>query len=191
MISCARVASVNAHLYAQLSTTRGRQNIRSARSPRCACLFDTHEKVGYSPSTQGFISEDPIGFSGGDVNLYAYVSNDPVNYTDPSGHSLVGRIARLVGGKLLEGRRITMREAQQIRRLEGNIIMDEQRIGRQVESGAFRNDRTGEHAPRSSSRTGLEPALSDRRKKGTHFLQKRCFLLSGELNDAVRAKLHY
>jgi RHS repeat-associated protein len=39
----------------------------------------------YSPALQRFISEDPIRFAGGDVNLYAYVRNDPMNYTDPSG----------------------------------------------------------------------------------------------------------
>jgi RHS repeat-associated protein len=32
-----------------------------------------------------FMSEDPIGFSGGDVNLYAYVGNRPVNWVDPLG----------------------------------------------------------------------------------------------------------
>jgi len=39
----------------------------------------------YSPSLQRFISQDPIGFAGGDVNIYAYVGNDPINFTDPSG----------------------------------------------------------------------------------------------------------
>jgi RHS repeat-associated protein len=32
-----------------------------------------------------FISEDSIGFAGGDTNLYRYVGNSPTNYTDPSG----------------------------------------------------------------------------------------------------------
>jgi RHS repeat-associated protein len=32
-----------------------------------------------------FMSEDPIGLNGGDVDLYAYVGNDPVNSTDPFG----------------------------------------------------------------------------------------------------------
>lgn len=32
-----------------------------------------------------FISEDPIGFDGGDVNLCAYAGNNPVNRIDPSG----------------------------------------------------------------------------------------------------------
>ena len=39
----------------------------------------------YHPSLQRFISEDPIEFAAGDVNLYAYVSNSPVGYSDPHG----------------------------------------------------------------------------------------------------------
>jgi uncharacterized protein RhaS with RHS repeats len=31
------------------------------------------------------ISEDPIGFAGGDPNLYAYVFNTPTSLRDPSG----------------------------------------------------------------------------------------------------------
>ncbi len=36
-------------------------------------------------ANSGFLSEDPIGFAGGDANLYRYAGNDPVNYRDPSG----------------------------------------------------------------------------------------------------------
>jgi hypothetical protein len=32
-----------------------------------------------------FISQDPLDFSGGDTNLYAYAWGDPVNYVDPVG----------------------------------------------------------------------------------------------------------
>jgi RHS repeat-associated protein len=39
----------------------------------------------YDAKIGRFISEDPIGFEGGDVNLMAYVGNNPVNYTDPLG----------------------------------------------------------------------------------------------------------
>ncbi len=35
-----------------------------------------------------FISEDPIGFEGGDVNLMAYVGNNPVLLIDPNGLEL-------------------------------------------------------------------------------------------------------
>ncbi|MBI5674311.1 MAG: hypothetical protein HZC48_00585 [Nitrospirae bacterium] len=39
----------------------------------------------YSPELQRFISEDPIGLDGGDVNFYAYVGNNPVSWVDPLG----------------------------------------------------------------------------------------------------------
>ena len=41
----------------------------------------------YHPGLQRFISEDPIGFNGGDVNLYGYVGNDPLNLIDPLGQA--------------------------------------------------------------------------------------------------------
>jgi hypothetical protein len=39
----------------------------------------------YDPGQGRFLSEDPIGFAGGDTNLYAYVGNDPVLFADPLG----------------------------------------------------------------------------------------------------------
>jgi RHS repeat-associated protein len=39
----------------------------------------------YSPTLQRFVSEDPLGFGGGDANLYAYVGNSPTSSTDSSG----------------------------------------------------------------------------------------------------------
>ena len=38
----------------------------------------------YDPSLGRFISEDPLGFEAG-VNFYAYVNNNPINASDPSG----------------------------------------------------------------------------------------------------------
>lgn len=32
----------------------------------------------YNPETGRFLSEDPIGFLAGDVNLYRYVNNNPM-----------------------------------------------------------------------------------------------------------------
>ncbi|MEN0059963.1 MAG: RHS repeat-associated core domain-containing protein, partial [Bdellovibrio sp.] len=37
------------------------------------------------PELGRFISEDPIGFGGGDYNLFRYVASDPINHIDPSG----------------------------------------------------------------------------------------------------------
>jgi RHS repeat-associated protein len=39
----------------------------------------------YDPQLGRFVSEDPIGFRGRDVNLYGYVKNSPLSYRDPSG----------------------------------------------------------------------------------------------------------
>ena len=39
----------------------------------------------YDPHTGRWLSEDPIGFSAGDSNLYRYAGNDPTKMTDPAG----------------------------------------------------------------------------------------------------------
>lgn len=39
----------------------------------------------YSPELGRFAAKDPIDFAGGDLNLYAYVMNDPVGMIDPFG----------------------------------------------------------------------------------------------------------
>lgn len=39
----------------------------------------------YDGTLGRFISEDPIGFAGGDVNLYGYVWNNPLHFVDPFG----------------------------------------------------------------------------------------------------------
>jgi RHS repeat-associated protein len=47
----------------------------------------------YSPTLQRFISQDPLGFAGGDVNTSAYTGNSPTNFTDPSGEFFLIPIA--------------------------------------------------------------------------------------------------
>jgi RHS repeat-associated protein len=41
----------------------------------------------YHPGLQRFISEDPIEFEAGDIGLYNYVFNSPINWIDPNGLS--------------------------------------------------------------------------------------------------------
>ena len=52
----------------------------------------------YSPTLQRFISEDPIGFEGGDVNFYAYVLNNPIRFQDPFGLWTAGGGGEISGG---------------------------------------------------------------------------------------------
>jgi RHS repeat-associated protein len=39
----------------------------------------------YDPEAGRFAGKDPIGFAGGDVNVYGYTANSPVNRVDPMG----------------------------------------------------------------------------------------------------------
>jgi len=39
----------------------------------------------YDPGRGRFVSADPIGLGGGDISLYAFVANSPLNLIDPSG----------------------------------------------------------------------------------------------------------
>jgi RHS repeat-associated protein len=43
----------------------------------------------YDPKVGRFITKDPIGFAGGDVNLYRYTWNDPINWVDPYGSFVI------------------------------------------------------------------------------------------------------
>ena len=68
----------------------------------------------YDAETGRWTAKDPIRFTGGDLNLYGYVLNDPVNQVDPSGKlsslgSLIGTVvfnsilsetAFIIGAKL-------------------------------------------------------------------------------------------
>ncbi len=49
----------------------------------------------YDSALGRFTSEDPIGFRGGDVNIYSYVSNKPLLHVDPTGLDMCGVV---VGG---------------------------------------------------------------------------------------------
>jgi len=54
-------------------------------------LYDNDTKLvrfgarDYDAVTGRWTAKDPIGFAGGDTNLFGYVTNDPINWIDPFG----------------------------------------------------------------------------------------------------------
>lgn len=52
----------------------------------------------YASETGRWTSKDPIIFKGGDTNLYGYVLNDPINWSDSSG---TGPLTGLICGGLM------------------------------------------------------------------------------------------
>ncbi len=55
----------------------------------------------YDPAIGRFITPDPIGFAGGDVDVYGYCLDDPINFYDRTG--LEGKSEEKEGGKILDG----------------------------------------------------------------------------------------
>ena len=57
-------------------------------------LYDYRNRV-YSPGLGRFLQTDPIRFKAGDINIYRYVRNSPMNGVDPRGEWPIGA---LIGG---------------------------------------------------------------------------------------------
>jgi len=56
-------------------------------------IYDFRNRY-YQPQLGRFLQGDPMGFGGGDVNLFRYCGGDPVNGSDPSG---LGWFSNLLG----------------------------------------------------------------------------------------------
>jgi len=74
-------------------------NIQTTREADQADLYYYRARY-YDPTTQRFLSKDPIEFESGDFNFYRYVGNDCVNFVDPSGLNGIGDAIESITGEL-------------------------------------------------------------------------------------------
>jgi RHS repeat-associated protein len=78
----------------------------------------------YEPATGRFLSEDPIGLSGG-INPYTYAGNDPVNGSDPTG--LIECTEYVTGrGYWRNGKFVMLEEYDRFLRCEDTLIGGDQ-----------------------------------------------------------------
>lgn len=88
----------------------------------------------YSPTLGRFLQTDPIGYED-DNNLYAYVGNDPLNKTDPTGRQSkaagkeLGRFLRILFSSDPDKTRAEIEKERQAERKMAEKIVDISRLG--------------------------------------------------------------
>lgn len=86
--------------------SRARETESWVKRPRTKALsakrrLNLHERQRqYDASTGRFITRDPLGFAGGDTNLYGYVLSDPINFVDPVGLYRISNVGGGGGGEI-------------------------------------------------------------------------------------------
>jgi RHS repeat-associated protein len=115
----------------------------------------------YSPTLGRFLQTDPIGYED-QVNLYAYVGDDPLNQTDATGLGKVKLFVETVKGTW---KRVgTRKQAVSARKAGKNVDVRgprQSRIGRQIEedvSGNGNVTRDGPHPDQPASHRGSRQA---------------------------------
>jgi len=68
------------------SSANGNTTLYTGRTLDLLTAFYYYRARYYAAALERFISRDPIGHKGGDINLYRYVGNNPLTHTDPTGN---------------------------------------------------------------------------------------------------------
>jgi RHS repeat-associated protein len=88
----------------------------------------------YDPKTGRWTAKDPIGFTGGDIDLFGYVGNSPGNWNDPYGLSPVGWIVKLTQAGIKRVKPLYSKaEAVLARKGENNVEAVNRQMAGQIE----------------------------------------------------------
>ncbi|EPZ51488.1 RHS repeat-associated core domain protein [Bacteriovorax sp. BAL6_X] len=94
--------------------------------------YSSSRTRNYNPGLGRFMSEDPIGLSSLDTNLYRYTKNRPIDFNDPDGEFL-GKAAKYLLEKLLDSlkKKIVKKPLDEAKDLifnEGEVVTHEQEL---------------------------------------------------------------
>ena len=87
----------------------------------------------YDPATGRYISPDPIGLDGG-LNHYAYMENDPVNWSDPEGLTKGGKQHINGNHPLVDGVSKKSSQSQINATIQRLCRSEERRVGKECRS---------------------------------------------------------
>ncbi|NCS36396.1 MAG: hypothetical protein GPJ14_20095, partial [Microcystis aeruginosa G11-01] len=86
----------------------------------------------YDGSVGRFISEDPIGFGGGDANLSRYVQNNSLSFVDPLGKNPINRILQRQDSIPPSGNILAIYDTR-----KSNLTLSDRETGKSLEVASF------------------------------------------------------
>ena len=142
-------------------------------------------RARYYNSLMGrFISEDPIGFEGGDKNLRRYTSNRPTVFADPDGKAIVGRICSVVSaGFAVKSYADAISFSNQFDKLQDNLndvrqdIEDLEDLARLKKPG------------KNSCNRNFQKEINELKNEEKSILEKQAKLTAKEVKSGLKASV--
>ncbi len=157
----------------------------------------------YDPRVGRFITPDPIGLAGGDVDVYGYCLDDPINFVDRTGLNWEGRSAGFstpgmtldkMGGQGFNGRKVygEFTENARIERFTDSSANDKRAKGDKPRSKEDQDEESSSKEDNEDKQDNAEESKSkseDKKKGYTSKIRKLNPREQKELNKYMKEKL--